>query len=113
MESLEPDLARLLADLQVPPKIYCRQDLFLIFAQGCDGDRLVPLLQEVQSLSNPRPSILGHFTEELTIHMASNNNQVTRVLDTSWLPFLGSFPGDLFFLIPVLARCAPSPTPCS
>ena len=77
----------------------------------------MPLLQEVQSLSNPRPAILGHFTEELTIHMASPNNQVARILapflDTSWLlswRLPGSFSWPLV-LLPFLARCATCPTP--
>ena len=98
-----------------PARISCLQDLlksYQLFAQNCDGDRLVPLLQEVQSLSNPRPAILGHFTEELTIHMASPNNQVARILapflDTSWLlswTLPGSFPGDFLAPFPGNLSC--------
>jgi len=91
VESLEPDLARLLADLQ-----------------GCDGDRLVPLLQEVQSLSNPRPSILGHFTEELTIHMASNNNQVRSLSYTLLLKQLKQKPSSWEALLPPYLACLSS-----
>ena len=78
---------------------------------------MVPLLQEVQSLSNPRSSILAHFTKDF--YVASANNQGPE--DILAL-FFGNFPGDFltFFshkifssphiLTPVLARCAPSPT---
>ena len=78
---------------------------------------MVPLLQEVQSLSNPRSSILAHFTKDF--YVASANNQGPE--DILAL-FFGNFPGDFLtlfshkifssphILTPVLARCAPSPT---
>ena len=78
---------------------------------------MVPLLQEVQSLSNPRSSILAHFTKDF--YVATANNQGPE--DILAL-FFGNFPGDFLtlfshkifssphILTPVLARCAPSPT---
>ena len=78
---------------------------------------MVPLLQEVQSLSNPCPP--SWLTSP---RISTWLPPTTRVLKTYWLFFFGNFPGDFLtlfshkifssphILTPVLARCAPSPT---
>ena len=59
-EALEPDMARLLNDLQAADS----------------PERLVPLMQELQTVSNPRPGVLAHFQDELAYHITSAVPQV-------------------------------------
>ena len=54
-EGLEPEMARLLNDLQ-----------------AAEPEGLVPLMQQLQAVSDPRPGVLTHFQDELAYHITSN-----------------------------------------
>ena len=75
-EGLEPELARLLNDLQ-----------------AAEPERLVPLLAELQSVSNPRPGVLTHFQDELAYHITSAVPQVRNYAYTLLLKHLKHQPG--------------------
>ena len=81
--SLEPELSRLLAELQ-----------------GAEQERVLPLLQELQSAANPRPAVLRHFQEELTYHIASPVPQVRNVAYTLVLKHLKQRPDCWAALLP-------------
>jgi integrator complex subunit 1 len=82
-EPLEPDLVRLLADLQ-----------------AAEPDRLLPLLQELQGAANPRPAVLGHFQDELTYHLSSPQAQVRGLAYTLVLKQLKQQPGCWASVLP-------------
>jgi len=75
-EGLEPDMARLLNDLQ-----------------AAEPERLVPLMQELQAVSNPRPGVLTHFQDELAYHITSAVPQVRNLAYSLLLKQLKHQPG--------------------
>jgi len=75
-EALEPELARLLNDLQ-----------------AAEPERLVPLMAELQSVSNPRPGVLTHFQDELAYHITSAVPQVRNFAYGLLLKHLKHQPG--------------------
>jgi len=76
-EGLEPDMARLLNDLQ-----------------AAEPERLVPLMQELQAVSNPRPGLLTHFQDELAYHITSAVPQVRNLAYNLLLKQLKHQPGS-------------------
>ena len=63
-DSLDHDAGRLLAELT---------------ASADSSDRLIAVLNDIQSFSNPKPGILIHFQEELMYHMSHSNNSVRTI----------------------------------
>ena len=76
-ESLDSELARLLNDLQ-----------------SAEPERLVPLLQDLVGISNPRPGVLTHFQDELAYHITSAVPQVRSLAYTLILKHLKHQPGS-------------------
>merc|ERR1712200_17340 len=76
-ESLDSELARVLNDLP-----------------SAEPERLVPLLQDLVGISNPRPGVLTHFQDELAYHITSAVPQVRSLAYNLILKHLKHQPGS-------------------
>ena len=83
-ETMDPEVARLVSEL----------------ANYDSTDRLVTVLQEITSLSAPRPSILIHFQEELVYHLTHTSTQVRTSAYTLLLRHLKHRPDSWVALLP-------------
>jgi len=83
-ETMDPEVARLVSEL----------------ANYDSTDRLVTVLQEITSLSAPRPSILLHFQEELVYHLTHTSTQVRTSAYTLLLRHLKHRPDSWAALLP-------------
>jgi len=83
-DSMDPEISRLVSEL----------------ANYDSTDRLVAVLQEITTVSAPRPSILIHFQEELVYHLTHTSTQVRTQAYTLLLRHLKHRPDSWSALLP-------------